>query len=812
MPRSAAGARVPRGRAARLVLARRRGARARSRPAARQQSRRSSARRARACSSASPGGLASTPPAAAARRSRVVARRRALASGQLDELAATSRAAQSAPSRARSPRAAAGARAPHAERPDAKATSVDGHDRPALVDARPLGAACTPPCARRTLRAAPRADGARAHRPGGEPFARCCRRGHRARRSGPASALARLGGRDRGRAVARRLIARACELTPAARRRSRSRLARSTLANRGLVATSLAVTISPRASSAAELAGIAGRAGAPTRRAAPSTRCCPPRARPRAARAAFVDALASALASAPHGRRTSASRAHARSGWPPSASSCPCSRTTFDPAALTRRLRALESRDGGARLLGRPGRAPPRRAPSTRARSASSRRSEAARPTSTTSRGWSSSPRRTTSSPPSSRRRFASVETRLAALEEERLFSGQLRRRRRARHRQRRRGRHRRPGLGRDGAAHEMRWAERRGFKVELLEASAGEEAGIKSATFRASGENAYGLYTAEKGVHRLVRLSPFDSANRRQTSFAGVEVAPVVEEAGERRDRRRRPAGRHLPRVGRGRPARQQDRLGRAHHAQAVGHRRAVPERALAVGQHARPRWRCCARKLIELEERKRQEEIAKESGEAQDVNFGSQIRSYVLHPYTMVKDHRTDFEVGRRRARARRRPRRLRARLARGQRAGGPLGGDLRRGPAERWGRPAPLAEQPTAPYLEARRRLRLPRLRRASTSPATRAARAPTRGCAPRSATPRWAPTSRRTSRASTSAPSRRPTSAPSCSPPRRTAPRARGSSPTAPRRATTRSCLALAPLGAARRRAAQLARVA
>src|SRR5437016_14406982 len=79
-----------------------------------------------------------------------------------------------------------------------------------------------------------------------------------------------------------------------------------------------------------------------------------------------------------------------------------------------------------------------------------------------------------------------------------------------------------------------MRWAERRGFKVGLLEASPGEEAGIKSATFRVSGENAYGLYSAEKGVHRLVRLSPFDSANRRQTSFAGVEVAPVVEDSGE--------------------------------------------------------------------------------------------------------------------------------------------------------------------------------------------------------------------------------------------------------------------------------------
>ena len=80
----------------------------------------------------------------------------------------------------------------------------------------------------------------------------------------------------------------------------------------------------------------------------------------------------------------------------------------------------------------------------------------------------------------------------------------------------------------------EMRWAEKRGFEVELLEVSPGEEAGIKSATFRVSGENAYGLYGREKGVHRLVRLSPFDSANRRQTSFAGVEVSPVVEDVDE--------------------------------------------------------------------------------------------------------------------------------------------------------------------------------------------------------------------------------------------------------------------------------------
>src|ERR1700760_4502728 len=80
----------------------------------------------------------------------------------------------------------------------------------------------------------------------------------------------------------------------------------------------------------------------------------------------------------------------------------------------------------------------------------------------------------------------------------------------------------------------EMRWAENRGFDAELLEGSPGEEAAIKSATFRVKGENAYGLYGSEKGVHRLVRLSPFDSAHRRQTSFAGVEVSPVVEETAD--------------------------------------------------------------------------------------------------------------------------------------------------------------------------------------------------------------------------------------------------------------------------------------
>jgi peptide chain release factor 2 len=193
----------------------------------------------------------------------------------------------------------------------------------------------------------------------------------------------------------------------------------------------------------------------------------------------------------------------------------------------------------------------------------------------------------------------------------------------------------------------EMRWAEKRGFDVELLEASAGEEAGIKSATFRVRGENAYGLYSAEKGVHRLVRLSPFDSQNRRQTSFAGVEVSPVVEDVGEiviedddlqvDTYRASGAGGQHVNKT---------DSAVRITHkptgivVQCQNERSQSSNRLTAMGM--------LRSKLAELEERRRREEIARERGEAQDVNFGSQIRSYVLHPYTMVKDHRTNFEMG--------------------------------------------------------------------------------------------------------------------------------------------------------------------
>jgi peptide chain release factor 2 len=193
----------------------------------------------------------------------------------------------------------------------------------------------------------------------------------------------------------------------------------------------------------------------------------------------------------------------------------------------------------------------------------------------------------------------------------------------------------------------EMRWAEGRGFAVNLLEASPGEEAGIKSATFQASGENAYGLFGAERGVHRLVRLSPFDSAHRRQTSFAGVEVAPVVKDTGEIEiDEDDLQVDTYRASGAGGQHVNKTDSAVRITHrptgvvVQCQNERSQSSNRATAMAM--------LRAKLLERAERERAEEIAREKGEAQDVNFGSQIRSYVLHPYTMVKDHRTGEEVG--------------------------------------------------------------------------------------------------------------------------------------------------------------------
>jgi peptide chain release factor 2 len=192
-----------------------------------------------------------------------------------------------------------------------------------------------------------------------------------------------------------------------------------------------------------------------------------------------------------------------------------------------------------------------------------------------------------------------------------------------------------------------LRWAERRGMKVEMAEASPGEEAGLKSASFIARGDNAYGLFSAEKGVHRLVRISPFDSASRRHTAFAGVEVAPLVEDTVEIEIdpedlqidtyRASGAGGQHVNKT---------DSAVRITHKPTGTVVQCQNERSQSANKDTA--MRMLRAKLLELEEQKRREEIAREKGEAQDVGWGSQIRSYVLHPYTMVKDHRTNVEIG--------------------------------------------------------------------------------------------------------------------------------------------------------------------
>ena len=300
---------------------------------------------------------------------------------------------------------------------------------------------------------------------------------------------------------------------------------------------------------------------------------------------------------------------------------------------------------------------------------------------------------------------FASVETRLAALEEERLFSGKYD-----------------AGdalvtvnAGAGGTDAQdwaemvlrmmMRWAERRGFKVELLEATAGEEAGIKSATFRAAART-------PTGSTRPRRACTGSCGCRRSTPpTAARRPSPASR---SRRWSRRRATSRSRTTTCRSTPTARRARAASTSTrptrpcasptspsgivVQCQNERSQSANRATAMAM--------LRSRLAELEERKRQEEIARERGEAQDVNFGSQIRSYVLHPYTMVKDHRTDFEVGS--------AERVldgdldgfvRAWLEASAKAGA-ASGDLRRGPRRRAGSPPGTRspDQPSAPYMEA------------------------------------------------------------------------------------------------------------
>ena len=141
------------------------------------------------------------------------------------------------------------------------------------------------------------------------------------------------------------------------------------------------------------------------------------------------------------------------------------------------------------------------------------------------------------------------------------------------------------------------RWAERRRFKVEVLEMHDGEEAGIKSATLLIKGHNAYGWLKTESGVHRLVRISPYDSNARRHTSFASAWVYPVIDDTIEIDVDRIGCAHRHLSLVGRRRPARQHDRFGGPHHAYPDRHRGRLPGRSARSTRTARPPGTCCAR-----------------------------------------------------------------------------------------------------------------------------------------------------------------------------------------------------------------------
>ena len=192
-----------------------------------------------------------------------------------------------------------------------------------------------------------------------------------------------------------------------------------------------------------------------------------------------------------------------------------------------------------------------------------------------------------------------------------------------------------------------LRWADDRGFQTELVEASPGEEAGLKSATITAKGENAYGLFKAERGVHRLVRLSPFDSAHRRHTAFAQVVSAPLLPEDSaveinedDLRIDTYRASGAGGQHVNKTDSAVRITHLPTGIVVQCQNERSQTSNKQTAM--------RILKSRLVELQEEQREAELAKERGAAQDIGFGSQIRSYVLQPYQQVKDLRTGYEMG--------------------------------------------------------------------------------------------------------------------------------------------------------------------
>ena len=191
-----------------------------------------------------------------------------------------------------------------------------------------------------------------------------------------------------------------------------------------------------------------------------------------------------------------------------------------------------------------------------------------------------------------------------------------------------------------------LRWAERAGFKAEVVDLLAGEEAGIKSATIEVTGEYAYGYLKSEAGVHRLIRISPFDASRRRHTSFASVAVIPEVEdvEVVVKDEEIRVDVYRSSGPGGQG--------VNTADSAVRITH---LPTGIVVACQNERSQlrnrdtaMRILRARLFQIYEKKQKEELAELTGEKKEIAFGSQIRTYTFHPYQIIKDHRTGFEVG--------------------------------------------------------------------------------------------------------------------------------------------------------------------